>query len=158
VAVSDARLADAGREAARDLVARHQPPHRRLYFQGAWGFMYYMQAQGALKLDFAGTTLLPGDVLIVPANNANALPLPPGTARLLETAEYPVGSGLATLSRKRGAGFYAAFWGPLPFAFGSPPPETYYVLGIERQLHTREIERFVEARLGEGEEAGRPGR
>lgn len=136
---ADARFADSARTAARDLFTRYAAPRQRTTFQAAWGFMYYLEQLGAERLDFTGSTLRRGDIVFVPHNNTNALPLPADSASLVETVDYPLPTGIATLSKRRGAGFHAALWGPLPFAFGSPEPERYYVVRIQRTLHTDEI-------------------
>ena len=39
-----------------------------------------------------------------------------------------------TLSTERGAGFYAALYGPLPFTFGPVPAERYTVTRVTRPL------------------------
>jgi 4-amino-4-deoxy-L-arabinose transferase-like glycosyltransferase len=123
VAQGDAALADSARRAARELADREE----RVVFQGAWGFQLYMQQLGAERLRIDGMQLRPGDVVITPGTNTNLVALPAHVVEPLAVAEFPSGRLAATLSKERGAGFYASLWGPLPFVFGPVPPERYTV-------------------------------
>lgn len=138
VALADARLAESARSAARRVVERHDAS--RLYFQGAWGFQYYMQELGAERLDRTRTRLEPGALLVTPGTGSNLIHLPPATTRPVDALELPAGRWAATLSKPRGAGFYAALWGPLPFVLGPAPPERYAVDAIVRPVTLRRRE------------------
>jgi 4-amino-4-deoxy-L-arabinose transferase-like glycosyltransferase len=130
VAHGDARLAESARRAASELTARYGDGPGGLYFQGAWGFQAYMEAGGAQRLRTDGTDLVPGDRVITPELNTNLVVLPPSTVPVLEVRHFPVAAWAATLSHDRGAGFYAALWGPLPFSFGPVPDQRYRVFEI----------------------------
>lgn len=125
VAYGDLRTAASAREAAQAIAKQHGDSGR-LYFQGGWGFQYYMEARGARRLDFGGLVLQPGDRVAVPENGSNVIDLG-DSVRTLERPEFPVGGWVATMSPARGAGFYAALRGPVPFAFGPVPPDVYAV-------------------------------
>src|ERR1019366_3542536 len=114
------------REVCADCIHRVET----LWFQGHWGFQYYMSAAGALALDFKRSTLKPGDALAVPANNTNIHPLAPRTADLVELYKMSGPWLLTTCDQRMGSSFYASVLGPLPFAFGSVPPEmvSVYIL------------------------------
>lgn len=130
VAWSDFCLATAVRETTRQSHARYGNGAGNLWFQGHWGFQYYMEAYGAKAVDALRPAFKPGDHLATPSNNSNV-------QRLKELAATEPGQilvkgprWLATVSTAVGAGFYASLWGPLPFAFGHVPPETVVVVDV----------------------------
>ncbi len=134
VAWADYSLAASARTAATRVTTHHGDTGGTIYFQGAWGFQQYMETAGATRLDFDGVRLLPRDLVVTPANNTNLVTLPEWALYELETFELPAGVGVTTLSTARGAGFYAALYGPLPFTFGPVPPERYTVARVTRPL------------------------
>jgi 4-amino-4-deoxy-L-arabinose transferase-like glycosyltransferase len=123
VARADFLLATAVRLSAQQTCARYAHQQGTLWFQGHWGFQYYMEAFGASALDFARSPLKPGDALAVPVNNTNLLPPKPPMIRSQEILAVSGPYLLTTMSETAGAGFYAAVWGPLPFVFGRIPLE-----------------------------------
>jgi len=134
VAWADYGLAASARAAAAHVTKHHADTGGTVYFQGAWGFQQYMETAGATRLDFDRVRLLPRDLVVTPANNTNLVTLPEWALHELETIELPAGRGVATLSPERGAGFYAALYGPLPFTFGPVPPERYTIARVTRPL------------------------
>ena len=74
VAQSDFLLAVATRQSARLVCANYKSSAGNLWFQGHWGFQYYMEQAGAWALDVKHSRLKPGDTLALPMNN-DALPL-----------------------------------------------------------------------------------
>jgi hypothetical protein len=137
VATADLRFADGVRSDV-DLILSHPRTERStVWFQGHWGFQYYMEAKGAKALDVAGSQLLPGDILIVPMNNTSLFRLPEAYAPLRDSVLTPPPFWLATMSREAGAGFYAQVWGPLPFALGEIPPERYLVYVVKEGISFR---------------------
>ena len=66
---SDFLLAAAVRQTAQDVCANCESPDRTLWFQGHWGFQYYMQDGGAYPFDKKHSFLKPGDNFALPANN-----------------------------------------------------------------------------------------
>ena len=133
VAWSDCRLADSARAAAAAIVAKAGDRPGRLYFEGHWGFQYYMQQLGALPLDRRKPGVQPGDLVVMPSNNTNVRLMDDdhyqAVPELQPDAVVPC-AWLATMDRALGAGFYASSWGPLPFAFGRASPERYRVLKL----------------------------
>jgi hypothetical protein len=120
---ADASLAHATRRLAAQVSAAYQRPPAPLWFQGHWGFQYYMQELGASPVDFKSSPLKLGDTVVVPSNNTNLLP--PDSQRSVSVGTITVKSAgaLTTMDQTTGAGFYSSVWGPLPFAFGHVPPE-----------------------------------
>jgi len=124
---ADARLASASRAAAEALVGGLRAGGARVWFQGHWGFQYYAEALGAEPLDRARSQLEAGDWILRPANNSYLFPLPARSLGPPSQREFPVHCCLSTMHPAAQAGFYAATFGALPFAFGAAPPERYFV-------------------------------
>ena len=131
VARADFHFATAVRQSAEVTQARYGQEATTLWFEGHWGFQYYMEELGAKAVVAKLSEPQPGDFLVIPLNNSNMSPpnskqAHPWKALLFQGPRY-----LTTNSKEVGAGFYASAWGPLPFAFGQVPPETVlvYVLG-----------------------------
>ncbi len=101
-------------------------PHTS-WFQGHWGFQYYMEACGAKAVDFARPLVAQGDVMIVPVNNANKAGLSPDVFHLAATLRCMPMKWISTVQKPLGAGFYSDRWGPLPFAVGNVRPEEYRI-------------------------------
>jgi hypothetical protein len=130
VTQADFCLATAVRQSAQQACAKYGRGPGALWYQGHWGFQFYMDAMGALPLDIRHSALKPGDTLVVPENNTSLFPVNSETATLRETIAVSGPRRLTTWSTPAGAGFFAAAEGPLPFAFGRVPPEnvSVYVL------------------------------
>jgi 4-amino-4-deoxy-L-arabinose transferase-like glycosyltransferase len=129
VAQSDFLLAVAVRRSAQQVCARFGQGRNSLFFQGHWGFQYYMEAQGASALDVKHSRLQAGDCLAVPANNTSLFTVNSKALTLREVADVTVPGPrwLTTWSAPAGAGFYASAQGPLPFAFGPVSAENVAV-------------------------------
>lgn len=128
VVCADARQAANARTAARLL---HEQLDRRtptLWFQGHWGFQYYMEAGGARPLDRLTPRFRPGDYLVLPTHNTCVWDIPPQMVDYKGNIEIPATHWLATLQGETGAGFYSDVLGPLPFALGQPVPQVFHVV------------------------------
>jgi len=101
------------------------------WFQGHWGFQYYLQEFGWSPVDFKSSPLASGDIVAVPSNNTNLLPPSPQKSKLLDTFTANRFAVAATMDQSIGAGFYSSVWGPLPFAFGRPAPEQVMVYELK---------------------------
>jgi 4-amino-4-deoxy-L-arabinose transferase-like glycosyltransferase len=146
----DYQLANTGRTAAQLIAAKFPPTADRLWFEGHWGFQYYMQKLGARPVNFKQSTLEAGDLLFVPSNNTNVKMLPADTFEALGRLELNPSPWLSTMQASVGAGFYAADWGPLPFAFGRVRPEVYSVFRITSRLQLRAKPKTSEAAASPG--------
>jgi 4-amino-4-deoxy-L-arabinose transferase-like glycosyltransferase len=126
---ADYLLAVAVRQCARQVGAYHGLTPGRLWFQGHWGFQYYLEALGGSAIHPGHSAMKPGDLLAVPANNTNLQP-PGSEMRLLQTITVPGPRFIATCNARAGAEFFfATLQGPLPFVFGRVPPETVSLYG-----------------------------
>jgi 4-amino-4-deoxy-L-arabinose transferase-like glycosyltransferase len=126
VAWADAGLAETARTGARLIQEKHAASANNAWFQGHWGFQYYMQQRGARPVDVRNLRFAPGDIVAVPATNPEAIAMGPQWSAL-EPIDVPMCGWLATMNRGVGAGFYADQWGPLPFAFGAVPAERFSI-------------------------------
>jgi 4-amino-4-deoxy-L-arabinose transferase-like glycosyltransferase len=133
VAHADLVLANAARLGAEQTYARFAQGQGTLWFEGHWGFQYYLEKLGPQARAVVSEQSKPhqGDFLAVPMNNTNADP--PESTQIHPWRALVVNGPLwlTTHSKDVGAGFYASVWGPLPFAFGQVPPERVlvYVVG-----------------------------
>jgi dolichyl-phosphate-mannose-protein mannosyltransferase len=138
LAAADYTVAGTSRTAAGRIWADYGHLGRTVWFQGHWGFQYYMEAAGARPLDLVRLGMHPGDLMILPDNNTNVLfPLPGIPMSMVSVIELPSSRWLTTLEPWLGAGFYSELVGPLPFAFGPVPPDRYYVAVIGPPLAAR---------------------
>ena len=127
LARADARLANTNRLAAEQLWARYHRPGNTVWFEGHWGFQYYMEKQGGNAIDLNDPKKASGDILIIPANASNLYEPPMDLVRLVATVDYLPDAYCATMNKPAGAGFYASVHGPLPFVFGRIEPDRFYI-------------------------------
>jgi Dolichyl-phosphate-mannose-protein mannosyltransferase len=131
VTKADSDWANSARQASQVIQQQTDKGTQTVWFEGHWGFQYYMQLWGARPVDFLRSETRAGDVLIVPDSNASSYPLP--------SLQFVSSSGLlriklpqplSTMRWRRGAGFYSSFYGFMPFVFAPPATEQYYVLRL----------------------------
>jgi hypothetical protein len=104
--------------------------HNTLWYQGHWGFQYYMEAVGGKHTDTSGMDVTDGDFLVTPYYNTAAHNLNPSLARSYWVMEFQPLRWLTTWNPRVGAGYYADAWGPMPFVFADVPPEKFMIVGI----------------------------
>ena len=131
VAHADFLYAIAVRQSAAETVTKFSSENSNLWFQGHWGFQFYMEQWGARVIDTKQPGLKPGDQLAMPLANTSLLPIDPANTELLGTISVPGPRWLATWNPTVGGGFYAAVTGPLPFAFGCVPAEQVTVYKLK---------------------------
>ena len=135
---SDAALANVARQAAVRIRDSMKPEIGRIWFEGHWGFQYYMQSFGFAPADERHSEFRVGDWIILPENNVETIGVPPGfpDTWVIRTLDFETHYHVTTISWQLGAGFYSSYWGPLPFAIGRVAPERYWVLMLEsREAH-----------------------
>lgn len=138
VAVGDYFFALAPQTAAQTVCGAYLNDGHRLWFQGHWGFQYYMEKGGATALDLqrlnrdAGD-LKTGDYIAMPSHNSNVYPLKEPVVQK-ETISVQIPGGITTMNPESGSGFYASSWGPLPFAIGSGTAQTVDVFVYDPSL------------------------
>jgi 4-amino-4-deoxy-L-arabinose transferase-like glycosyltransferase len=122
---ADARLARASRATVATIEKKMRGDSHTLWFQGHWGFQYYMERIGGRPFDVNKISLRSGDRVAIPDNNTNIW-LPAISA--IDTSEVVTFQSdgpplLTTMRTELGAGFYSNVFGPLPFSFGHSPRE-----------------------------------
>ncbi len=123
VAQADYLLASTVQDSALELREQYGQGAQTMWFEGHWGFQYYMEALGGRAYPMDPSVLQPGDTVSVPHNNSNLKYLNlPFVNYKFEGPEY-----LACMNLNVGAGFYSTVGGPLPFAFGRVPAERVMV-------------------------------
>jgi tetratricopeptide (TPR) repeat protein len=134
---ADCRLANTARTAAARIQAQYAPTHGAAWFQGHWGFQYYMQQYGGRAVDVQQSELVRGDIVAVPISNTNIYPMPADRTSLRETFDVRPAGWLATMASSVDAGFYAAdAVGPLPFAVGWVAPERFTIYHVNETLRS----------------------
>jgi hypothetical protein len=127
VAQSDFQLAIAVRRSAQEACAKCAQARGSVWFEGHWGFQYYMDKLGALPVDLNHPKPQAGDILVIPAHNTDIYRPAPEIVARREVLTIRNPSMLATWNAAVGAGFYASVVGPLPFGFGKVPAETVFI-------------------------------
>lgn len=129
VARADYGLADSARTAASFMTQKLEVTPNAIWFEGHWGFQYYMEKLGAKALDRDHLHLSPNEVIVVPMRNSYLFPLPGDQVAPWSEHEFKASKWLTTMSA--GAGYYSDGWGPLPFVFCSVPAEEYLVFRVK---------------------------
>ncbi len=131
VAMSDFSIACATRQSAQEICDKYGSGPWTLWFQGHWGFQYYMEKLGASALDVKNSPLKPGDLIVEPPNNTNTQILDAQKSKIVETFTVTGAQCLATFNTRVGGGFYASAYAPLPFAFGPVPADEVVVYALK---------------------------
>lgn len=132
---ADARLAFAAQETARQSIPLINTSET-VWFEGHWGFQYYLEKIGAKAVDYEHLHISPNDLLLIPLNNIRVVFPLRGTVQHIATLTVPGPWGLTVHHGQRGAGFHSDYWGPLPLAIGAVPPEKALVLQPHSTLST----------------------
>jgi hypothetical protein len=127
---ADYTLAGTAREAAKTIHETYKNQPVVLWFQGHWGFQYYMQAHDGRALDFISSRPVTGDIMVMPTNNTNVKPLSADSISPGRFFVFTPCRWLSTMCPSLGASFYTDVLGPLPFAFGRVPAEKYDVFVV----------------------------
>jgi hypothetical protein len=132
---ADVKLAQSARDAStmiHDFDLSAGSP--KVWFEGHWGFQYYMQQWGALPVDVNASHCAKGDLLVIAWDNANISHIPARAVRWIGRAGPLPGYWLASLHLQLMAGFHSDLYGPLPFAIGNGRPERYDIYLLEHNL------------------------
>jgi len=131
VADADFQLAVAVQRTAREAMAKVGQGRGTVWFEGHWGFQYYMEQAAATAVDYHHFQPAPGDILVLPLHNTYISEPPPGMVARRDVLSVPGPIGLTTWQAAVGAGFYSSVTGPLPFAFGAVPAESLYIYELK---------------------------
>lgn len=124
---ADVSLANSQRSAARMIHDEFSGYPHTIWFQGHWGFQYYMEQYGAKALDYRESIVETGDIIIMPINNSKLMWLPENQFHLVGKRQLMTCRWIGTMSKKNLAGFYWGLYGPLPFSVANIEPEEYLI-------------------------------
>ena len=125
---ADYSLAETARTAAQEIGRVHGGSAKPLWFQGHWGFQYYMEKNGGTAYDRKKTSIQPGDIMAIPENNTNAFPEIMAQGTPLQVMQFAPARFLTTMNFSAGAGYYSSGFGPVPFLVDKAPEERYHVV------------------------------
>ena len=123
VAAADYSEAGASRAGAYYFQKRFGRKQARVWFQSHWGFQFYMQKWKARPW-VQNARIRPGDLMIIPSNNADYLPLANPVDPVVEITR-PIMPLVATFAPGTGAGFYSSVRGPVPWAIAQTTPARF---------------------------------
>jgi 4-amino-4-deoxy-L-arabinose transferase-like glycosyltransferase len=126
IAISDYRDADCSRTAARFFQERYAIGPRPFWFQGHWGFQYYMQKWGATIFDRSNAQIRQGDLIAGAFSDVQAYRFPDEQIAMQEWLRLTAFPFLGVSTVGGGAAFYSSFGGPLPWIVNDVPPHRYY--------------------------------
>ena len=136
VTTADYKFANTARLASSYFQNRFRTEPGTVWFEGHWGFQYYMEQWRAKPVDLEQLRAKPvdenergivsGDLIVIPMNNTNISRTLPATTGRPEQVNFRQFL-MAIMSTETGAGFYSDIWGPLPWVFARIPPEHYLV-------------------------------
>ncbi len=133
LAQADFRQAGTARESAEEVCTRYAALPGRVWFEGHWGFQYYLQKSGALPVDFSRSVLSRGEIMIMPSDNINLSAPNVSVFENVAVLELPAFPWLSTQNAFTGAGFYGAS-GFLPFVLGPVPAEKYFIFRVRQTV------------------------
>jgi 4-amino-4-deoxy-L-arabinose transferase-like glycosyltransferase len=133
VAQGDFAYAQSAREAALALTQEHGQAGRPLWFEGSWGFQYYMEQGGASKINWDHFEVLAGDFIARPSSNTCRIKISPYMAHPDKEHIFSLHALASTVTG--GAGFYSHLLGVAPYVFANPPDEIYSVYYIPVNLN-----------------------
>lgn len=129
VAAGDMAVASTARDAANYVREKTREDFRKPWFQGRWGFEYYMESFGAQPADPDGEGSKFGDLVVIPRYNTALFKFPLKTTRP-EFADFKIHTWVTAMNPDAGAGFYFSGWGPVPYVFGPVPTQQYLMARV----------------------------
>ena len=128
VAYADCQFANSQRTAAY-IIHQKFSTSGTMWFQGHWGFQYYMERLGAKPLGYKGSISAMNDIVVIPKNNTviKALPNDSKAKRITVSSS----KWLSTMNNYCGTAFHSDLWGPIPYGFGLTAPEIYDILTVK---------------------------
>lgn len=131
VAQGDMAIADTARTAANFVREKTRGESGAVWFEGRWGFEYYMLQMGAQPLIKGAADAKFGDLAVIPKYNTSVFTFT-GKTTGEQVVDFDPHSWVTAMNPDAGAGFYFSGWGPLPFVFGHAPSQTYFMARIVR--------------------------
>lgn len=129
IAAGDMALANSARAAANYIHEKTQGESNTVWFEGRWGFEYYMQQFGAHPVEPDADECRFGDLVVIPKYNTALFKFPLKTTQA-EIVDFDIHTWVTPMNPDAGAGFYFSGWGALPFVFGPVPPQRYLMARV----------------------------
>jgi hypothetical protein len=130
-AQGDWQLANSAREAALLINRQWGSGPGPIFFEGHWGFQYYMEQLGAKPLVLEPLRLPPHAIVVMPVNNTCWVDLPANQVEPLAEVTVKAANWITLMNNSVGAGYYSDDWGPAPFVFGPAQPERYFIVKVK---------------------------
>lgn len=139
VAYADYSYADVYRLCKNKIKAMFEGKNQRVFFDGHWGFQYYMEKEGFRCFSPKIDNPRKGDILVIPSVASYDMPIdvssikeqlgnyPGRHLKLMDIVEYNSWFPVRTMHKEARAGFYSHGWGFLPFAFSKRYLEKFYI-------------------------------
>jgi len=121
----DAAVANSAREAAYLIRDKTRNQAGVVWFQGHWGFQYYMELLGGRVVDVDAPEIQPGDFIAITEGNSRFFEVRQRFVVQHDVIEIRIPWYMSTMQEGLGAGFYSSDNGPLPFVIGPVPTERY---------------------------------
>jgi 4-amino-4-deoxy-L-arabinose transferase-like glycosyltransferase len=124
------------------------------WFQGHWGFQYYMEQAGARPVNVSQPALRPGDLVISPTVNTNLYLFNSNadfSVRELRRIALTPLRWASTLDITYGSGFYSSLMGPVPFMLGPTAPLDYHIFLCSRVATTGAAAPTIQKQAPEGQ-------
>jgi 4-amino-4-deoxy-L-arabinose transferase-like glycosyltransferase len=131
---ADFCLANASRAAAAVICQQFARKERPLWFQGHWGFQYYMEQEGAKDIELEEATFSPGDQMVSPLFGSYLAYLNQ-VAKELMVCACPSCRLVTPLNMEAGAGYYSSQFGPLPYALIWQQVDKFSIYEVTNSLH-----------------------
>jgi 4-amino-4-deoxy-L-arabinose transferase-like glycosyltransferase len=128
-ATGDMALANTARMAANYIHEKTKGESNIVWFEGRWGFEYYMQQFGARPVEPNADQCRFGDLVVIPKYNTTLFKFPLKTTQA-EIVDFDIHTWVTPMNPDAGAGFYFSGWGALPFVFGPVPPQRYLMARV----------------------------
>jgi len=128
--------ANTAKQAAREISSKYASTGGVLWFQGHWGFQYYMEKYGGKPVDHNHYRLKAGEILVTPSylQNANIKPPPMKFMEAVVTRRFESCQWVSIMDSSTGAAFYSSRYGPVPFMFGPTKPLIYEIARFTRTI------------------------
>ena len=135
VCIGDYAYAASTRTAVEQIYSEADQSKGRTWFQGHWGFQYYMEQRNATHINWTFLSNEPvpmpeeGDRIVWWVAQYSVFPfeLFAEDKKLVEIEQLWL---VSTMNLSNGSGFYWSAMGPVPYYFGSSSPEQFWVYDL----------------------------
>ena len=127
VTYADFASAFTQKRAATAIINRYASSDKTIWFQGHWGFQYYMESMGAKPFDFHQPKVRTGEKVVVPLNNTNVRYLPEPPFKIAARFKISSGQWVSVMDYSKRVGYHAGDIGGLPYCFGRIPLDEYVI-------------------------------